>query len=180
MKTLLDKKHLRKMALEKRNSMASTGATKIKSGMIVSKILNSIDFKNAKNIAIYYPIKNEIDITSLLNINTKNFFLPRCNGNDLEFCQYLGSESIKTGSYNIKEPISEKINPEILDIIYIPALMANKNNYRLGYGKGYYDRFFKNNHIKAKKVIVLANELISDDFKEELFDIPADLILSEI
>ena len=94
------------------------------------------------------------------------------------FEQYIDEDNLITGAYNIKEPKGEIINPEILDLIYIPALMANRAGYRLGYGKGFYDRFFANNKIKAKKVIVLASELINDAFKENNFDYKCDEIIT--
>ena len=56
--------------------------------------------------------------------------------------------------------------------------MANKRCFRLGYGKGFYDRFFKNNQINARKLIVVANELINDNFIEDEFDYKCDGIIS--
>lgn len=177
---LLSKKELRKFALDKRKSLAQDGSILKKSRLIVDKIVNSLEFKKAKNIALYVPIKNEIDLTPLLKIEDKNFFLPRCNGENLEFVKYFDKNSLKIGAFNILEPQGDKINPEILDIIYIPALMANEKNYRLGYGKGFYDRFFRNNTIKAIKNIVLSKEFITNDFVQEGFDIPCDKLICEV
>ena len=168
-----DKLNLRKMALEKRASIPHDLSNKI-----LNLILNSDDFKNAKNIALYYPIKNEIDLRGLLNVKGKNFYLPRCNQNELEFAKFISYSQMKAGIFNIQEPLGDKINPEILDIIYIPALMANKKCYRLGYGRGFYDRFFAKNQINAKKIIVIANEFITNDFVEDEFDFQCDLIIS--
>lgn len=173
MKTICDKKNLRKFALEKRAQFGYE-----KSSQIVSKILNSKEFNTAKNIALYYPYKNEIDISSLLNFKGKNFYLPRCCDDLLEFAKYNGPHSLARGAFGIMEPKEDKINPEILDVIYIPALMANKKGYRLGYGKGFYDRFFSQNKINALKVIVVAKELISDEFVEDSFDYKCDRIIS--
>lgn len=167
------KKELRKYALNKRAQFCPDLSSKI-----IHKILNSSDFKNAKNIALYYPIKNEIDLRGLLNVQNKNFYLPRCKNNELEFVLFECFDNLITGEFNIPEAQGDKINPEILDIIYIPALMANRKFYRLGYGKGFYDRFFAKNNLKAKKIIVLANELISDDFIEDEFDVKCDGIIS--
>ena len=171
--TLTKKDELRKVALSKRAEFS-----KEKSALIVQKILNSSEFKNAKNIALYYPINHEIDLTGLLQIKDKNFYLPRCVEKNMEFAQFCSLESLRKGKFNILEPTSEKINPQILDIIYIPALMANKRCFRLGYGKGFYDRFFKNNQINARKLIVVANELINDNFIEDEFDYKCDGIIS--
>ena len=174
--TTSSKKELRKQALEKRMSKAFLDDNINKSAKIISKILNSADFKNAKNIAIYLPIKGEIDISSLVKIKNKNFYLPRCNNLELEFALYDGE--LKKNKWNILEPIGKKINPEILDIVYIPAVIANKNNYRLGYGKGFYDRFFKKHNLKAKKVLILANDFITDDFIEDDFDVQNDYLIT--
>lgn len=171
--TLVKKDELRKIALSKRAEFKVD-----KSALIVRKILNSSEFNNAKNIALYYPINHEIDLTGIIQVKNKNFYLPRCVDNNIEFAQFCGFESLKMGKFNILEPTSEKINPEILDLIYIPALMANKKCYRLGYGKGFYDRFFKNNKINALKLIVVANELINDNFIEDEFDYKCDGIIS--
>lgn len=175
MKTLLTKKELRIKALKKRKTLVSDSI----SCNVTLKILNSKEFLEAKNIALYYPIKNEIDITGIVKTTGKNFYFPRCNNLELEFCAYNSFDAFLEGSFGIKEPMGECINPKILDIIYIPALMANKLCYRLGYGKGYYDRFFRKNDIKAKKILVVPFELITEEFMQDDFDIPADLILCE-
>jgi len=169
--TVVDKKTLRKQALEKRAEFSRDLSIKI-----MHKILNSPEFKFAKNIALYMPIKNEIDLTDLFKIRDKNYYLPRCNNNELEFVKF--DNNLVDGAFGILEPKGDKINPEILDIVYIPALMANKKCYRLGYGKGFYDRFFAKNNIKAKKIIVISNELISDEFVEDKFDFQCDEIIS--
>lgn len=173
MQKTIDKSNLRKLALLKRASFPHDLSLKI-----LHKILNSFEFKNANHIALYMPIKNEIDISGLLNISGKSFYLPRCNNFELEFVKFNNIESLKCGKFNILEPIGEKINPEILDIIYIPALMANTLCYRLGYGKGYYDKFFAKNNLNAKKIIVVPKELICDDFINEEHDFKCDGIIS--
>ncbi len=177
---ILTKKQLRKNALEKRKLFADSGILKKNSSLIVSKILNSDFFKNAKHVGLYFPIKNEVDILSLHKIKDKFFYLPSCVGDKLEFRHFNGIENLKLGSFGILESVLPPINPEILDVVFIPALMANKNCYRLGYGKGYYDRFFSQNKLKAKKIIVVQSAFVSDIFVQDFFDVKCDSILSEI
>lgn len=178
-KSKLSKNELRKAALIKREALARIGLMDNISKKITDKIKNSLEFKNAKNIALYFPIKNEVDLTSLLDIQNKNFYLPRCAQNNLEFVKYQDKEHILKGAFNIPEPVGAEINPFDLDLIYIPALAANKKCFRLGYGKGFYDRFFKNNKIPAKKIIVVPKVFVSDEFVEEDFDFRCDFVLSE-
>lgn len=168
----MDKKTLRQLALKKRASYMTDAICH----SVVLNILNSSDFKKANHIALYYPIKNEVDITPILKAKDKTFYFPRCIDNNLEFAK--GDAFVK-GKFGIKEPSGEKINPKILDLIYVPALMVNKACYRLGYGKGYYDRFFRNNSIKAKKIAILPSCLISDEFVQDSFDMPLDSIICE-
>ena len=173
---ILDKKTLRKNALNKR---MSNPFVKFSSDIIVKKITSSLIFKNAKHIALYLPIKNEIDLTKLLENKDKNFYLPRCNDLELEFVKHQNKNDLVQNKWGILEPTGNKINPEILDVIYIPALVANENNYRLGYGKGFYDRFFSQNKIKAKKIIVISKEFILNDFVQDEFDVKCDAILTD-
>ncbi len=173
------KTELRKYAKDIRKTFVQSGYLGEISARILSKILNSSEFKKAKNIAIYYPLKGEIDLRGLLNCKDKSFFLPRCNENNLEFVEYKKEDELFEASFGLLEPQGLATDPKELDIIYIPALIANSKKYRLGYGKGYYDRFFAQNEIKAKKIIVVSKKLINDDFVEEKFDICADEIICE-
>lgn len=178
-KEIIEKNELRKLIFKKRNEMNEACLIEKASSRIVSSIFLSNDFIEAKNIALYYPIKNEIDLRRLLNVKGKSFYLPRCNKNNLEFVKYTGKDDLKSGDFNILEPQGKAINPNILDVIYIPCLCANSKNYRLGYGKGFYDRFFtKNKNLKAKKIIVVSKEFILDSFKEDEFDVQCDYIIS--
>ena len=175
----LDKKNLRTNALKKRMSAEFKNDVREKSSRVVSKILNSSDFVLAKNVALYFPIKNEIDITGLLNVKGKNFYLPRCNNEELEFVKFSSFDNLKLSKWNILEPLGEKIDPKILDVIYIPALLANTKGYRIGYGKGFYDRFFNMQNLKAKRVIVISSGFILEDDFQDSYDVKCDYIISD-
>ena len=171
------KENLREKIKKERNSLFMSGELNVLSKKITKNIIESSDFKNAQNIALYYPKKTEIDLTSILNIKGKNFYLPRTRGLDMEFVKYSGE--LQKSSFGIYEPKGQSIDPRILDLIYIPALCANKYCYRLGWGMGYYDRFFSKNKIKAKKIIIVASCFVLDEFKEEKSDYKCDFLLTE-
>ena len=80
------KEELRKIALNKREFMAKVGMIKKISKKITTNIINSSTFQNAKNIALYYPIKNEIDITGIFCEN-KNFYFPKCQNDEMYFAK---------------------------------------------------------------------------------------------
>jgi len=177
--SVIDKNELRKRAKNLRHEFRQNGYLTQISSCILAKILNSSDFKTAKNIALYYPLDGEIDLRGLLSVPNKNYFLPRCVDDNLEFVQYENEKSLVENKWKILEPVGMPVNPKILDLIYIPALVANSRYFRLGYGKGYYDKFFASNHITAKKIIVISKKLVTDDFVEDRFDYRADEIICE-
>jgi len=139
------------------------------SGKLVSKIRNLKEYQLAQNVLIFYPLKTEVNLLELIN-DDKNFYLPKVQGNDLVICPY--TNDIEKSDLNIFEPCSAPVNPEILDLIFLPALMADSNNYRLGYGKGYYDRFLAK-YPNIKTILPIAKELIVNSLPTDNFDIKA-------
>jgi 5-formyltetrahydrofolate cyclo-ligase len=92
-----------------------------------------------KHIGIYYPITGEINLLSLVRQFLQyTFVIPRVSSKTMDFCAIDDHLDIK--SYKIPQPKKDAIaiTP---DIIFAPALAFDKRGYRLGYGKGYYDKF---------------------------------------
>ena len=147
-----------------------------KSGVIVEKIKNLDAYKCANNIMLYYPKRYEIDLTLLLD-ESKNFYLPRVCGENMEVCPYKKGDALNISDFKVCEPCTCPVNPEILDLVIVPALLVDKFNYRLGYGGGFYDRFLAN--IQAKTVILIAKELVVEKLPIEEFDISVDYVLTD-
>ena len=106
------------------------------SNNVIDKI-KQLDFYNEDMIiGLYMPIKNELDI----KLNNKVICYPKVVGNDLEF--YIPTK-FELGSFNVLEPIGSLIDKNDIDIIIVPLLFFDKYNNRVGYGKGYYDRYLK-------------------------------------
>lgn len=142
---------------------------------LCEKIANLEEYKKAKNVMIFYPLENEIDLIPLIN-SEKSFYLPRINGDDIEICPYKIGDELNLSKFKTKEPLTNGISPKIIDIIILPALMVDKNNYRLGYGKGYYDRLLEKTN--AITVIPIAKELITDTLPIQPHDKKADIVLN--
>ncbi|MBQ9245167.1 5-formyltetrahydrofolate cyclo-ligase [bacterium] len=169
------KKELRKISIEKRKFFDTEKLSK----KILENLFSTDEYKKAQNIICYYPLNYEVSTLPCFEDNTKNFFLPRVKGNELEICPYEKNK-IKTGSYNIKEPETKAINNfNNIDLIVIPAVAADKNGYRIGYGKGYYDRFLKQHQNQAKKIILVFSELLYETIVPEEFDIKSDIVITD-
>lgn len=178
---MLDKKTIREKNKQIRAILIKNGSIPAVSSSIVEKIKKSDYFVQAKNIAIFHPKKGEINLLELLEYKDKNFFLPRCNGENMEFCPFKNNDELSENNFGIKEPKTQPlVDLQLLDIIFMPAIGADKFGNRIGYGKGFYDRFLnQNSHIlKAKKVVVLPTNLLCENITANSFDVCYDYLVT--
>ena len=107
-------------------------------------------------IAIYYPSNFELDVIKLLEFNsisTQDILLPATDKNNLmNFFSWKKKEVLYVNKYGMLEPSKTKV--KIPDIILVPILAFDKNKYRLGYGKGYYDRYL-NKYLKLRNILTV-------------------------
>jgi 5-formyltetrahydrofolate cyclo-ligase len=138
-----EKSSLRKLLLEKRDGL-SADFIDIASKKIQKNLKKMQDYKIAKTIAAYYSIGSEVrthDILQDILSNGKTLALPRVEGDHLVFCNVSRFEDLEKGEFGIMEP--KQTCPQInkFDVILVPAIAMTKDGHRLGYGKGFYDRF---------------------------------------
>ncbi len=170
----MDKKLIREKNLLLRKSLNQKEA----SDVIVSKILVLDAFLSCENVLIFYTLKNEINLLPLLFQKNKNFFLPRVDGDNLLICPY-DENKLQKGAFGIMEPVTNPVNPSVIDIAFIPCLAIDKNLNRVGYGKGFYDRLFSNPDFRAKKIAVINKELTVDIIDSCPFDKKADFVITD-
>ena len=148
---------------------------KIKSHIILEKIKLSEIYSNAQNVMLFYPTKYEVDLLDL-RFGDKKIYFPKVDGENLLVCPD-NNDFIKS-DFNILEPTSEAVDPNILDLVIVPALAVDKNHYRLGYGGGYYDRFLAK-YSKIKTLTPIFKESIIDELPKNSYDIKIDYIFSD-
>ena len=159
----------------KYKALRKTLNTTEKSKIITDKIALSEIFRQAKHVMIYYPTKYEVQILDLRN-SKKEFYFPKVSGESLLVCPDNG-EYIKS-EYNILEPTSTPINPNILDLIIVPALAVDRNGYRLGYGGGYYDRFLAE-YVNIPTLTPIFKESVINELPKCEYDIKINYIYTD-
>ncbi len=143
----MEKQKLREEYLEIRKSILN----KInKSEIITNKVIEEVEYKNAKVIAIYKSFGTEVDTDNLIEYSIKlekAIALPRVINNELKFYKIKSlQESFIKSKFGVEEPIENEANyieKANIDLVIVPGLLFDKENNRLGYGKGYYDRFLE-------------------------------------
>lgn len=128
---------------------------------------------SAKHVMLYYPTEYEIDLRDLFKDN-KNFYLPKVYDKNILVCPL--SEKLEKSGFSIMEPCSEPVAPDILDMIVVPALMADRKGYRLGYGGGFYDRFLPDCKT-AFKLVCVPKELFIASLPYDYFDMKVDKVI---
>ena len=107
-------------------------------------------------IAIYYPSNFELDVIKLLEFNSilaQDILLPATDKNNLmNFFSWKKKEVLYVNKFGMLEPSKTKV--KIPDIMLVPILAFDKNKHRLGYGKGYYDRYL-NKYLKLKNILTV-------------------------
>lgn len=145
-----------------------------------------IEFINEKNIAVYLDIKNEISIDNVINNikNKCNLFVPYMKDdgtnkieNALLVFKKYDLNKLCFDDFNIKSSNGEVIDIKDLDMIIIPGLAFNHLGYRMGYGKGCYDKALKN-YDKMIIGVCYDNCFIDVMFHEE-HDIRVDYVFTE-
>ena len=167
---ILSKKEHRQIILN--NRLKKTVKEKnLASLNIINQLKVNKNFLKANIIALYYPIKYEIDLLELIKLfPEKRFCFPKIINKEMFFVEYKkGINFIKT-KYGAFEPNGSKDISKNIELYLVPALGMTKNNYRLGHGAGYYDKFFKVYHNNYKIGIIYQGEEV--EFMTENHDIP--------
>ena len=115
----------------------------------VFKQLDKLNIWKLKHYHIFISISkyNELDTSSIINklkSKQKIIIVPKISNNELVHVAINDETEFSLNEYGIKEPNDgNHFKIENLDIIFIPLLAFDIEGHRVGYGKGYYDRFLK-------------------------------------
>lgn len=119
--------------------------------LLIQQLLNKQElFQKAKKIGLFMPIEFE---PKLVISKEKKVYIPFIKDEVLGYGNI--SKGISVGAYGILEPKSKKeVNIFELDIILVPLVGFNEKLYRLGRGKGFYDKTFVNIKSETKRPVL--------------------------
>ncbi len=179
------RREIRKEALAIRRKMDSSELQRIGS-IIDQNVLKSDWYRNARSVHCFYgvTVKGEIPTVRIMGnaLSTgKRLVMPRVTDNDggMEHIRVTGLELMQPGLWGIPEPVgAERVPLAEIDLILVPGLAADLRGNRIGYGKGYYDRFLgKAPH--AVKAILIPDRFVHDRLPVKPHDVPVDYIVTE-
>ncbi|MDL2311041.1 5-formyltetrahydrofolate cyclo-ligase, partial [Peptostreptococcaceae bacterium OttesenSCG-928-C18] len=117
--------------------------------------------------------------------NCKNLYVPyidtKENSMKLSLIKDLNND-LEPGYYSIPEPkenLRTPVDNDIIDLVITPGVAFTKDKYRMGYGGGFYDRFFANLKKPPLKIALAYDFQIVDELPSEDYDIPVNIIITE-
>lgn len=169
------KKEIRKEMLKKRDALSKDYV--YEQSDKVFRLLRSVNgFLNAETFFVYVDFRNEIKTDKIIDfLKNKIVFLPKIHGENM-YAVKKGEET-ELNEYGILEPKSDEAYTEKIDVCIIPLVACSKKGDRIGFGKGYYDRFLRNT--SSLKIGLAYSWQVSDDFEKEPFDEKLDIIVTE-
>lgn len=144
----------------------------------VKALLNALsankEFLESNVVLSYKAIKGEIDLSILEEIYKDKLFLyPVVEGTDMYFTI---SEKYKVNEWGIKEPVGDEIDFEHA-LMLVPGLLFDKSRYRLGRGKGFYDRYISKNRERLYTLGVCKKDQLEETLPVDSFDQRLDALI---
>jgi len=171
-----EKKVLRQELAAKRNAIPPEA--KHAWDKAICKALSGI-LKEYEFVLAFYPIGSEPDILAALKESAATIALPKCDPvtNEMRF-YHANWETLSPGAHGIPEPKeNSRFAIRNSQLCLVPGLAFDREGYRLGYGKGYYDRFLAQNEIETLGICYEA--MLFDHLPRGAQDIPVRKILTE-
>ncbi len=176
------KKNLRKIYLEKRMTLSKDEVSFLSEKIFEKFILQFNVIENHK-VSVFLPISkfneiNTLEFIKFLWSKKLNVFIPKIIDKDLISVIFTSETVLIQNSWGILEPLSNQNEETVFDYVITPLLYCDSFGNRVGYGKGFYDKFFQTINSDAKKIGVnyFAPTDIIDDISE--LDVKLDYLIT--
>lgn len=180
------KSRLRKEILRRRRSLTEADVQK-KSLLIKEKLFSLKRFQDAKIVMFYASFEREVDTREMIkeaSIMGKRIALPAISSGDgikPYFIQDV-SQDLYPGYFGIPEPrIKEKREVDLreIELIIVPGIVFDRRGYRIGFGRGYYDRFLNSFSCRPFCIGLGFEMQMIDNIPFEPYDARLDMVITD-
>ena len=181
------KQELRTYYLQKRKALSTNDLSRY-SQLLCDLFFKHVDISNVKVIHTFLPIEKnrEVDTRFIIDRIKKyhpgvRISVPKVQSSDNSLTSHFldDNSTLRNNGWGIPEPSGDEVMPpQEIDVVITPLIVFDRNGQRIGYGKGFYDRFLKECRPDVVKVglsFFPATDPIED---VNTYDVPLDLGLT--
>jgi 5-formyltetrahydrofolate cyclo-ligase len=166
----------------------SSASYRARSSLIGHRALTVPDVVDAQVIHTYWPLRDrgEVDTRPLITAlrgRGAEVVLPVVTSFDpetptLEHRRYAGPSALEANRWGIREPTgTDRVDPEVLDLVIVPALGTDREGHRLGHGSGYYDAFLQS--VTCPRVALVYEACVVRSLPSAPHDVPMTTLVTE-
>ncbi len=147
-KNMEKRKQIRSEMKARRNALSKEEREKA-SAAICEHLKKASWYDDTEMLLCYMPIGSEVDVGLFMEMalrDGKRIYIPRTEGDRMTFYRFEGHSHLEKGNFGVLEPRISKdyYHPDWDGVVIVPGVAFSKKGERMGYGKGYYDRFLAN------------------------------------
>ena len=182
----MNKKSLYRTAYLRRRKLLSSNELNRRNLLIQSYLIELGNIWTKSRVHIFLPIKNnnEVDTWPIIDFVETNNGVPIVSHSNLannSMIHYIYDPEmpIEENKWGIPEPLAgRQIEANLIDIVFIPLLAFDNHGNRVGYGKGYYDRFLSECRSDCKKIGLSFSPPMNKIYGMEPSDVKMDYCIS--
>ena len=175
----MDKKCIRRYINERRKEI-QINEIMVNSKIISRKIFSMEEYIKTECVYIYMDFNGEVSTKEIIEESLKTgkrVAIPKIENEEMSFHYINSVEDTQEGYFGVREPIKNNLCNE-QGIIIMPGVAFDKQKHRIGYGKGYYDKYLQNN-LELYKIAIAFEFQIFDEIPHEEHDILPNIIITE-
>lgn len=176
------KKEIRKTILAKRKAL-STEVLETNSKVISEKVMAHPKYQAADTVFAYIDAKGEVQTKALIEDawnKGKTVVVPKVHGDIMKFYKIASYDDLEAGDFGIQEPKAEcdEVTVSEKSIVIMPGVAFDRKGNRIGYGKGYYDKYFSQ-YPEVYKIAIAFSMQTVDEIPADEFDIKANCVITD-
>ncbi|MDD4636864.1 MAG: 5-formyltetrahydrofolate cyclo-ligase [Bacteroidales bacterium] len=175
-----EKKRVLRKNIASKKKCFSPSILEERSEKILQKMELLPEFIHAKCVFLYYSMPDEVATHAFVMkwAETKEIYLPVIEEGEMKLRIYSPDNRLRIGAYNILEPQGDLCSDfQLIDFAIVPGVAFDRLGFRLGRGKGYYDRVLP--LLTCRKAGICFDFQIVQNVPADEWDVPMDYVISE-
>lgn len=178
----MPKKRVRRSQITLREQLTAQQRADL-SSRAQSLVVKQSWFAEANLIALYSSIRNEVDTQYLFEAAIslgKRIVFPRIDDGQMVFVEVESPRDLCSGTFGVLEPVGTKVVPVCcIDLIVVPGVAFDRDGFRIGFGKGYYDQALEDRPLSCRLAGLGYAFQLDDSIPREVHDVSLDWLVTD-